>query len=775
MVPFQPNGFYRAEIRTDEEQPDGTLDKGLHDLAGNPLDSAFMWTFRTTDTPFEPIWSITLSATDGTDTDANNIAGVEYGALDGEDEKDARAVPSLTSRMRLSFLDRDKEEFDRDIRPADGRLSHHWFFVIDNAANGSEVTIRYRPSIKLTRTARQYQDIWLVEFDEDGNVTQRIKLDPTQAPTDPNTGEIGEVELYTYTNAGETSRYFRLDVQKASLVAAELRAGSSGWKFLSVPIIPQRPDPFVNLGDDIDPFQLYKYDTESSGYIIYPLDIGQVSIQPGHGYFTRLSDDVEVDVGGIWNNEDSALSLGVAGWHSIGNPFILPVDVADLRINDISFDSAVADGLVEATLYRWKIDADPGKNPDAYEAITSGQQLEPWEGFWIKTIQADTTLTIPAPNGLANAEVELPESFNPPMAPSAPGSFRPPEVQFDLRLELISGFSSDVTTTLGARKNAQMDWDTFDQSEPPTLSKTVSAYFDHSDWSDLSGLYNKDYQPALEPGEQRIWNFTVYADRPDAEMTLSWGNAVSQVPGDIMLYFRRADGQDEWQDMREIRSVDLVSSSRITEIPFEVRAQRFEMSPPSDVQAIAGEKQVILRWKSDDTGFIDSYMISRQEGSEESWREGQGTLCNIQQDLHSPLSEFVDNDVFEEVMYTYQISVRFRSGAELRSELLPVRTLPVIKMTALLQSYPNPFNPEVWIPYELAEQTTVSIQVYNASGKLVRTLDLGVQPRGRYTSMEKAAYWDGRNQAGESSASGIYFYALKAGEFAATRKMVILK
>jgi flagellar hook assembly protein FlgD len=99
----------------------------------------------------------------------------------------------------------------------------------------------------------------------------------------------------------------------------------------------------------------------------------------------------------------------------------------------------------------------------------------------------------------------------------------------------------------------------------------------------------------------------------------------------------------------------------------------------------------------------------------------------------------------------------------------------VIKRTALLQSYPNPFNPEVWIPYDLAEESPVSIHIYNISGQLIRTLDLGMQPRGRYTSKEKASYWDGLTQAGEQAASGVYFYVLRAGRFTAAKKMVILK
>ena len=172
IVPFQPNGFYRVEVKTDvDTDGDDIIDEhGVHDLAGNPLDNAFLWTFRTTDAPFEPTWSMNFSVTDGTSTDANNYAAVAYGAFDFEDEKDALAVPALASQLRMVFLNRAKVEFDRDIRPADGRLSHHRFFVIDNAQSGATVTINWTPSIKLTKTTRQYQVIRLVEFDGEGNV-----------------------------------------------------------------------------------------------------------------------------------------------------------------------------------------------------------------------------------------------------------------------------------------------------------------------------------------------------------------------------------------------------------------------------------------------------------------------------------------------------------------------------------------------------------------------------------------------------------------------------
>ena len=97
------------------------------------------------------------------------------------------------------------------------------------------------------------------------------------------------------------------------------------------------------------------------------------------------------------------------------------------------------------------------------------------------------------------------------------------------------------------------------------------------------------------------------------------------------------------------------------------------------------------------------------------------------------------------------------------------------KETALLPNYPNPFNPETWIPYRLSEDADVTLTIYDTTGVVVRRLDLGHQLAGHYADRGRAAYWDGRNARGESVASGVYFYTLTAGDFTATRKMLIRK
>ena len=114
----------------------------------------------------------------------------------------------------------------------------------------------------------------------------------------------------------------------------------------------------------------------------------------------------------------------------------------------------------------------------------------------------------------------------------------------------------------------------------------------------------------------------------------------------------------------------------------------------------------------------------------------------------------------------------FREGIATLRHLFATMTP---KRTALLTNYPNPFNPETWIPYELAKDSDVRVSIYDARGVVVRTLSLGHQPAGRYRAKHRAAYWDGRNAVGEPVASGLYFYTLTAGDFSGTGKMLIRK
>ena len=117
-------------------------------------------------------------------------------------------------------------------------------------------------------------------------------------------------------------------------------------------------------------------------------------------------------------------------------------------------------------------------------------------------------------------------------------------------------------------------------------------------------------------------------------------------------------------------------------------------------------------------------------------------------------------------------SAGFQRGIALLKRLL-TRVAP--EKTALFPNYPNPFNPETWIPYQLGEASSMTITIYDMLGNVVKRIELANQPKGVYRTQNRAAYWDGFNQAGEPVPTGVYFVQLKTEGFQQTRRMVLLK
>ena len=139
------------------------------------------------------------------------------------------------------------------------------------------------------------------------------------------------------------------------------------------------------------------------------------------------------------------------------------------------------------------------------------------------------------------------------------------------------------------------------------------------------------------------------------------------------------------------------------------------------------------------------------------------------------LMSLADYPLFQQLPPEVQVDLfQFLEAPDFRNSI-STEILRIPEESSLLPNYPNPFNPETWIPYQLAKPANVNISIYGADGKLVRKLNLGHQPIGIYQGKNRAAHWNGKNDQGEPVASGIYFYTLSAGEYTATRRMLILK
>ena len=174
------------------------------------------------------------------------------------------------------------------------------------------------------------------------------------------------------------------------------------------------------------------------------------------------------------------------------------------------------------------------------------------------------------------------------------------------------------------------------------------------------------------------------------------------------------------------------------------------------------------------------YLFARRDGSTQIWDWQTETPL-----AHPSIPVYFDISRDGSVLLSESVSgqIRIWDG----SALLPSQPVAVepggkqivilgeVKRNQLLQNFPNPFNPETWIPFRLANESHVTIHIYNTAGQLVRRLSAGTMPAGDYSSQAQAVYWDGRNQVGEPVSSGIYLYTIHAGTFSATRKMLIRK
>jgi hypothetical protein len=126
-----------------------------------------------------------------------------------------------------------------------------------------------------------------------------------------------------------------------------------------------------------------------------------------------------------------------------------------------------------------------------------------------------------------------------------------------------------------------------------------------------------------------------------------------------------------------------------------------------------------------------------------------------------------------EHLYYYVEGMDSEGKMLIKSRTIKIEIIP--DSFALFQNYPNPYNPETWIPYQLPVDTTVTIKIYNVAGHLVKTLSLGEKMAGMYISKDRAAYWNGRNEAGERVSSGLYFYAIEAGNFRTVKRMLLVR
>ncbi len=222
----------------------------------------------------------------------------------------------------------------------------------------------------------------------------------------------------------------------------------------------------------------------------------------------------------------------------------------------------------------------------------------------------------------------------------------------------------------------------------------------------------------------------------------AWSNAPAE--GEAAAAPALANAKNAWAFVVASRLQDVVSGASYTMVAKNLRTGEITTQKVASEQGQNNAVWADLSYKS---------VIQAGDKVEIALVDNQGTIVS---------------GPFERTVQTSDIHNAFMSVEMRVGDVRP-------KETVLGQNFPNPFNPETWIPYQLNQDSNVMIQIYNVSGHTVRTLNLGHQSTGSYMTNATAAYWDGKNDAGEAVSSGIYFYSLKTANFTATRRMVILK
>ncbi|RKU21003.1 hypothetical protein C6499_22555 [Candidatus Poribacteria bacterium] len=223
---------------------------------------------------------------------------------------------------------------------------------------------------------------------------------------------------------------------------------------------------------------------------------------------------------------------------------------------------------------------------------------------------------------------------------------------------------------------------------------------------------------------------------------------------------------------------------------YEERLPGYQNQTPPRREDVNGDGKVSILDMLEVAFYFGTPLASKDDGSRVSVDVNEDGVVNINdlvlvaQYINAPVENTPDAPISPELVQQwidmawteYDGSIEFQKGiTSLENLLMFLKSEKTEMKTALFANYPNPFNPETWIPYQLAVPAEVVLTIRTTTGTIVRTLPLGHQPAGVYKTPNRAAYYDGKNYLGEPVTSGIYFYTLTAGDFTATRKMLIRK
>ena len=277
-----------------------------------------------------------------------------------------------------------------------------------------------------------------------------------------------------------------------------------------------------------------------------------------------------------------------------------------------------------------------------------------------------------------------------------------------------------------------------------------------------------------------LWGIKEYGT-VTASLVIDYSNVVGITDPSAMQLLKRTDAGSAWTNVTGDYTRDdsnrTFSKTGVTDFSEFSIGDGGDNSLPvelSSFTATCSWDGVILKWRTETEVNNVGFGIYRSEEEDGDYTK-MGFVNGAGNSAMPKDYEFTDNGVEDGKTYFYYLEDVDMAGTKNSSDVIKVVVRLIPKEFHLLQNFPNPFNPDTWIPYELPKDAHVVIEIYNIKGHLVRQLNLGHKEAGYYVIRSKSAYWDGRNNRGERIASGVYFYRLQAGKFNAIRRMVILK
>jgi len=342
-----------------------------------------------------------------------------------------------------------------------------------------------------------------------------------------------------------------------------------------------------------------------------------------------------------------------------------------------------------------------------------------------------------------------------------------------------------------AEKGANGYWDFYGMTDLPSTDLILSIkessgstkWVDVVIYSNNDGNFTSSQAEANAASDDEMWDTYTFSDTSDAG---AWTDSDDIDPGQTLARYLHpgapvyADYNSKGDWYKEPNPSQGMQNDRALPVALSYFEARYF------------DNGVILRWITESETNNLCFEIYRGESKNGPFEKitshriaGAGTTASQHK------YEYIDETAVAGNQYFYYIEDIDFSGEKGRSETIPAMSGPFGKekpkvfseSSALgqpvkfqvFQNFPNPFNPETWIPFQIPEATDVTVKIYNVFGQAVRTIDLGQKEVGRYLSKDESIHWDGRNQNGELVPSGVYFYQFRAGKFMAMKKMLLVK